>query len=76
MSEALAKKTVRAGIPLKDAVVMASQTPAQILGLANKGRIAAGLDADLVLMDEDFEVLWTMINGKKIVYNRADHSEV
>lgn len=68
MNEALAK-TVRSGIPLKDAVTMATQTPARVLGLINKGRIAPGADADLVLMNENFEVLWTTIKGN-MVYRR------
>jgi N-acetylglucosamine-6-phosphate deacetylase len=66
MNEALAK-TVKLGISLKDAVKMATQTPADILGLENKGRIKSGADADLVLMNDTFEVLWTMVNGR-IVY--------
>ena len=65
MNEALAK-TVRTGIPLSDAVKMATQTPANILGLAHKGRIRAGADADLVLMNDQFEVIWTIINGKMV----------
>jgi N-acetylglucosamine-6-phosphate deacetylase len=66
MNLALAK-TVQSGIPLRDAVVMATQTPADLLGLSNKGRIAPGADADLVLMNEEFEVIWTIVDGK-IVY--------
>lgn len=62
MNEAL-KNTVELGISLWDAVTMASRTPANILGLHQKGRIAPGADADLVLLDEDFQVVWTMIGG-------------
>ncbi|UVI28826.1 N-acetylglucosamine-6-phosphate deacetylase [Paenibacillus spongiae] len=69
MNEALAK-TVRSGISLKDAVTMATQTPADLLGLVNKGRIAPGADADFVLMNEAFEVLLTAVKGN-VVYRRA-----
>jgi N-acetylglucosamine-6-phosphate deacetylase len=41
-----------AGIPLEDAVAMASAVPAEILGVAQrKGRIAPGWDADLLVAD-------------------------
>ncbi|WP_309122289.1 N-acetylglucosamine-6-phosphate deacetylase [Paenibacillus sp.] len=69
MNEALAK-TVKAGIPLRDAVAMATRTPADLLGLPTKGRIEPGADADLVLLDERFEVEWTMVGGN-VVYRRA-----
>ena len=63
MNEAL-RKTVESGIPLLDAVHMASITPANILGLQKKGRISPQTDADLVLMDPEYQVLWTMIDGQ------------
>ncbi|MBO7747161.1 N-acetylglucosamine-6-phosphate deacetylase [Paenibacillus sp. MWE-103] len=63
MNEALAK-TAKAGIPLADAVAMATRTPADVLGLPNKGRLAPGADADLVLLGDDFGVRWTMIGGE------------
>ena len=40
-----------AGVPIADAVQMASTTPARIAGLRGKGRIYPGFDADLVLLD-------------------------
>ncbi|MDF2646890.1 MAG: N-acetylglucosamine-6-phosphate deacetylase [Paenibacillus sp.] len=62
MNEAL-RLTVETGISLKDAVQMASTTPARILSLNTLGRISMGLDADLVLLNEQFQVQWTMIKG-------------
>ncbi|TVY05398.1 N-acetylglucosamine-6-phosphate deacetylase [Paenibacillus cremeus] len=64
MNEAL-RLTIEYGISLADAVQMASTTPAHILGLEARGRIAAGLDADLVLLDDQFNVIWTMIKGNQ-----------
>ncbi|CAM4497383.1 N-acetylglucosamine-6-phosphate deacetylase [Paenibacillus endophyticus] len=63
MNEAL-RLTVETGISLTDAVQMASTTPARILGLDTIGRISTGFDADLVLIDEQFQVQWTMIKGQ------------
>lgn len=63
MNEAL-RYTVETGIPLIDAVQMASNTPANILGFQQKGEISSGFDADLVLLDDEFQVLWTMVGGQ------------
>ncbi|MFS0838786.1 N-acetylglucosamine-6-phosphate deacetylase [Paenibacillus sp. 1P03SA] len=65
MNEAL-RLTVETGISLTDAVKMASSSPARLLGLAAKGKISAGFDADLVLLDEQFQVQWTMIKGSVV----------
>ena len=53
------------GLSLPEAVRMASQGPAEFLGLAHDtGRIAPGLRADLALADEAFNVLETWIAGR------------
>lgn len=52
---------------LADAIDMASFNPARILGIDNKkGSIAAGKDADLVVMNPAFEVIMTMRAGIKV----------
>lgn len=66
MNEAL-RLTVESGISLPDAVAMASTTPAGIVGFGSRGRIEAGCGADLVLLNDRFQVQWTMIDGE-IVY--------
>ncbi|RJX40566.1 N-acetylglucosamine-6-phosphate deacetylase [Paenibacillus pinisoli] len=63
MNEAL-RLAAEAGIPLHDAVLMATATPARILGLHQLGSIAEGFDADLALLNDRFEVQWTMIKGE------------
>jgi len=53
------------GLPLAEAVRMASQYPAEFLGLAHEvGRIAPGYKANLVLADEQLQVLETWIDGQ------------
>ena len=52
------------GLPLDEAARMASTYPADFLGLDGRcGRIAAGLQADLVLLDESLAVRSTWIAG-------------
>jgi N-acetylglucosamine-6-phosphate deacetylase len=53
------------GVPLAQAVRMASQWPAEFLGLGNElGRIAPGWRASLVAADEELQVLDTWIDGR------------
>lgn len=61
------RNTVRMlGLPLEEAVRMASLYPAQFLGIENRvGRIAPGMAADLVLLDDDVQVRATWIGGQK-----------
>ncbi len=55
-----------AGIPLVDAVRMATLTPAKILGLDKQlGSLAVGKRADLCLLDKDLQVTGTVIGGKE-----------
>jgi N-acetylglucosamine-6-phosphate deacetylase len=51
-----------------EAIRMASEVPARLLGLVDAGQIAAGCPADLVLFDKDLNVETTLINGQ-IVYS-------
>ena len=52
-----------AGVPLTDAVKMASCTPARIMGLKDRGGIVKGLRADFVLFDDQIHVSRTIVNG-------------
>ena len=53
-----------AGIPLADTIKMMTVTPARIAGVADKkGSITPGMDADLVLFDEDIHISHTIIDG-------------
>jgi N-acetylglucosamine-6-phosphate deacetylase len=47
-----------------DAIRMASEVPARLLGLTDTGLIAAGCMADLVLFDAEFNVAATIIAGQ------------
>lgn len=57
------------GCSLAEAATMASTTPARVLGLARKGQITPGYDADLTALDADGQVSLTLVDGD-IVYQR------
>ncbi|MHB8157570.1 MAG: N-acetylglucosamine-6-phosphate deacetylase [Desulfocucumaceae bacterium] len=72
MIEAVRNMVNLAQIPLHEAVRMASLNPARLLGRESaKGALAPGMDADLVLMDRDLNVVLTMVGGK-IVYTKNE----
>jgi len=53
------------GVPLADAVRMATLNPARAIGMSRrKGSIEVGKDADLAIFDENMEVSMSMVMGK------------
>jgi N-acetylglucosamine-6-phosphate deacetylase len=61
------RNVVSWGYTLEEAVTMASLTPAKSLGVdKQKGSIAPGKDADLVILDTDLKPKAVMIEGKFI----------
>ena len=57
-------------IPLREIFSMASLNPARVIGIdGSKGQIAVGKDADIILMDEHFDIALTMVAGR-IVYRK------
>ncbi|MFT3948401.1 MAG: N-acetylglucosamine-6-phosphate deacetylase [Agriterribacter sp.] len=60
-----------ADVSLIDAVRMMTVTPARIMGISGqKGAIAAGKDADLVIFDKNINIEKTIVNGK-VVYSKT-----
>jgi N-acetylglucosamine-6-phosphate deacetylase len=60
-----------AGSSVREAVEMASTTPARIAGASGcKGRLAPGMDADITILDGDLSPVLTMVAGD-IVYRRG-----
>lgn len=58
------------GVPLAEAVRMASLTPARVIGIDDrKGSLGSGKDADIAIFDDDFTCWRTMIGGRW-VYRR------
>jgi N-acetylglucosamine-6-phosphate deacetylase len=59
--------TEMVGIPLVEAVRMATLTPARVSGVdARKGSLAPGKDADIAIFETDFTAWRTMIGGRWI----------
>lgn len=58
------------GVPLHEAISMASANPARAIGLATKGNLDIGADADLVVLSADLEVEQTFLAGERI-YDRS-----
>jgi N-acetylglucosamine-6-phosphate deacetylase len=65
--ELVARRAITAvGLPVADVAAAASTTPARRLGLADvTGSLRAGLDADIVLLDEDFGLNAVIARGER-----------
>lgn len=57
------KCAVEFGIPEKDAFIMASRTPARLMGL-NSGELLPGKDCDMIIVNERNEIDTVIIDGQ------------
>ncbi len=65
--ERLVKNMVQlAKASLPDAVKMATETPARIVGLTDRGTLEIGKRADVVLFDDEFRVTRTIVSGRTV----------
>jgi N-acetylglucosamine-6-phosphate deacetylase len=65
MASAVRNAVSMLGLDLAEAAAMASRNPAEFLGLGeDRGRIAPGCRADLVLLDENLAVVDSWIGGQ------------
>lgn len=66
-TDRLVRNMVRlARASLIDAIKMATQTPAKIMKLNDRGTLREGLRADIVIFDEDISVSRTIVNGRTV----------
>ena len=71
MDRAVANVQRFAGVSLREAVEMATLSPARVIGLdAAKGALETGKDADIIIFDDQVNVRLTMIGGEIVC--RAD----
>lgn len=63
------KKVVKEmGIPLKDAILSCTKTPAKSLGMDGKcGIIKEGRNADLLILDEELNIKYVIKNGEMVI---------
>ena len=65
------RHAVAAGLPVTDVAAAASTTPARVLGLGDRtGALRPGLDADLVVCDEEFGLRAVMRHGEWLSQSR------
>jgi len=62
MNEALMNMRKHTTMTLIEIVNAVTKIPAKKLAL-NKGELKAGYDADIVIFDEDFSIITTIVNG-------------
>lgn len=56
----------KVGVPLHEAIGMATDTPAFMIGLTNKGQFKIGGDADLIVISPELEVVRTFVGGDEV----------
>ena len=67
----LRRMIYREGLPLETALRFFTENPARVLGQnGRKGSISPGADADLLVLDENYEVMHLMVKGNEAVQNK------
>ena len=69
LNEALLNMTKHTSMTRTEAVNAVTKIPAQILGV-KKGQLREGYDADIVIFDEDFSIISTLVAGE-VKYKRG-----
>lgn len=76
MDRAFANAVRLLGLPEAEAALLASATPATSLGLQDrKGSLAPGQDADLVLLDGNYQVQLALARGQLVYSDRARNGQ-
>jgi len=64
LDRAVKNMIILANVPVSEALKMATLNPARVLRLKTKGEIKAGADADITILDRNFNVQSVMICGE------------
>ncbi|SHJ96260.1 N-acetylglucosamine-6-phosphate deacetylase [Pseudozobellia thermophila] len=67
-ADRLVRTMVKMGdVPLLDAILMMTNTPARIMGIDHKkGSLSIGKDADIVIFDQNIQIQETIVGGKRV----------
>ena len=64
------RQLVKGGLPLEDALRMVTVNPARRIGIwAHKGSIATGKDADILIMNHDYQIDTVIAKGRPVIEN-------
>lgn len=63
------KSLIEKGMPLELSLIPLTSSPANLLKLKNKGHIKEGFDADILLLDKNFNIVYVISKGKIMVDN-------
>jgi N-acetylglucosamine-6-phosphate deacetylase len=66
MMQAVRNCVENVGIPVDEALRMASAYPAEVINISDRGIIAPGCKADLVVFNKNFDVEYVFVEGKKV----------
>jgi N-acetylglucosamine-6-phosphate deacetylase len=66
MMKAVKNCVENVGIPLEEAIRMASAYPAKVMKIPDKGIIEPGSKADLIVFDKNYDIVHVFIEGMKV----------
>lgn len=66
LADLVGRCVTRVGLDPVAVVCAAATTPATVLGLTDRGRLAPGLRADLVTLDDDWQVTGVLRGGERV----------
>lgn len=76
MDQAMRGAVRMLGLTVEEAIVLACANPARLLDLQDrKGSIAPGLDADLIVLDDDLRCCATMVGGEWVYGDPQDRGD-
>ena len=55
---------VKFGIPLENAIEMASSNPSRIIGLGKRGLLVPGFEGDVIVFDDNYDILTSVAGGR------------